>query len=30
MSAHDPREATIVKAVRATFDEYLAWRAGSR
>ena len=24
--ALDPKEATIVEAVRATFDEYLAWR----
>ena len=25
--ARDPKEATIVEAVRATFDDYLAWRA---
>jgi 8-oxo-dGTP pyrophosphatase MutT (NUDIX family) len=25
--ARDPRDATIVEAVRATFDDYLAWRA---
>jgi hypothetical protein len=25
--ARDPREATIVEAVRTTFDEHLAWRA---
>jgi ADP-ribose pyrophosphatase YjhB (NUDIX family) len=25
--ARDPKEATIVEAVRATFEEYLAWRA---
>lgn len=25
--ARDPKEATIVCSVRATFDEYLAWRA---
>jgi 8-oxo-dGTP pyrophosphatase MutT (NUDIX family) len=24
--ARDPKEATIVEAVRTTFDEYLAWR----
>ena len=24
----NPKEATIVEAVRAAFDEYLAWRAG--
>jgi ADP-ribose pyrophosphatase YjhB (NUDIX family) len=25
--ARDPKEATIVEAVRTTFDEYLAWRS---
>ena len=25
--ARDPKEAAIVEAVRATFDDYLAWRA---
>ena len=25
--ARDPKEATIIEAVRATFDNYLAWRA---
>ena len=27
LRTRDPKEATIVEAVRATFDEYLAWRA---
>ena len=25
--ARDPKEATIIEAVRATFDDYLTWRA---
>jgi 8-oxo-dGTP pyrophosphatase MutT (NUDIX family) len=28
--ARDPKEATLVESVRATFDEYLAWRARRR
>jgi ADP-ribose pyrophosphatase YjhB (NUDIX family) len=28
--AREPREATIVEAVRTTFDEYLAWRVHRR
>jgi len=28
--ARDPKEATMVEAVRATFDDYLAWRARRR
>ena len=28
--ARDPKEGAIVEAVRATYDEYLAWRARAR
>ena len=27
LRTRDPKEATIVEAVRTTFDDYLAWRS---